>query len=166
MQELTVPRTVNQGLVHTYAERLRPLLPIAGKAYGTQRPDSPARLASDQVNVLILEYVQQSGNMTHLANALDGVISLPGLRRRLRSARGGTLGTPNRKRGTKDPEQVERAAKQISEARVVSSAQYADAVRQVYAQGVSLSAVADKLNMSYYSLWSAASHNPELQTAS
>jgi hypothetical protein len=104
--------------------------------------------------------------MTHLANALEGDISLPGLRRRLRSARGGTLGKPNRKRGTKDPAAVEAAARQISEARVVSSAQYADAVRHVYADGVSLSAVADKLGMSYYSLWSAASHNPELKTAS
>lgn len=166
MQEHMVPRTVNQELVHTYAERLRPLLPLAGRAYGTQRPTSPARQASDQVNEVILEYVDKGGNMTHLANALEGEISLPGLRRRLRSARGGTLGTPNRKRGTKDPEQVEQAARKISEARVISSAQYADAVRRVYADGVSLSAVADKLGMSYYSLWSAASHNPALKPAS
>lgn len=165
-QELDMARTVNQELVHTYADRLRPILPLAGKAYGTQPPNSPARLASDQVNEIILEYVDKSGNMTHLANALQGEISLPGLRRRLRSARGGTLGKPNRKRGSKDPELVERAAKDISEARVVSSARYADAVRRVYADGVSLSAVAEKLGMSYYSLWSAASHNPELKTAS
>lgn len=159
-------RTVNQDLVAQYAEQLRPLLPLAGRAYGTQPADSPARQASDQVNKIILEYVAANGNMTHLANALDGDISLPGLRRRLRSARGGTLGKPNRKRGSKDPELVEAAARQISEARVVSSAQYADAVRHVYADGVSLSAVADKLGMSYYSLWSAASHNPELAPAS
>lgn len=162
MQEPMMARTVNQDLVHEYAERLRPLLPLAGRAYGTQQPNSPARQASDEVNRIILKYVGAGGNMTHLANALEDDISLPGLRRRLRSARGGTLGKPNRKRGSKDPALVEAAAKRISEARVVSSAQYADAVRHVYADGVSLSAVADKLGMSYYSLWSAASHNPEL----
>jgi hypothetical protein len=163
MQEPTMARTVNQDLVHKYAERLRPLLPLAGRAYGTQQPNSPARQASDQVNEIILEYVAAGGNMTHLANTLEGDISLPGLRRRLRSARGGTLGKPNRKRGSKDPALVEAAAKEISQARGTgSSVAYADAVRHVYADGVSLSAVADKLGMSYYSLWSAASHNPEL----
>lgn len=159
MMELTVARTVNQELVHDYAEQLRPLLPLASRAYGTQPPDSPPRAASDAVNKIILDYVSHAGNMTHLAHELDGAISLPGLRRRLRSARGGTLGKPNRKRGSKDPGHVERAAKEIAAARAISSRSYANAVRKVYAEGVSLSAVADKLSMSYYSLWSAASHN-------
>lgn len=166
-QEIPVARTINEQLVQRYADELRPLLPIASKAYGTQSPTSPARQASDQVNKIILRYVGEGGNMTHLANALEHDISLPGLRRRLRSARGGTLGKPNRKRGSKDPELVEAAARVISQAKGTGiSAEYANAVRSVYAQGVSLSAVADKLGMSYYSLWSAASHNPELASAS
>lgn len=162
MQEtMTVPRTINRELVDQYAERLRPLLPIAARAYGSQPPNSPARRASDEVNKIILEYVDNhSGNMTHLAAALDGQISLPGLRRRLRSARGGSLGTPARKRGTKDPKLVEAAAREIAQARAVSSARYAQAVRNTYANGVSLAAVADKMGIAYYSLWSAASHNP------
>jgi hypothetical protein len=167
MQEIPVARTVNQELVRKYADQLRPLLPLAGKAYGTQRPSSPARLASDQVNEIILDYVSKGGNMTHLANELGPeAISLPGLRRRLRSARGGTLGKPNRKRGSKDPEQVEAAARLISQAKGTGiSAEYANAVRQVYAQGISLSAVAEKMGIAYYSLWSAASHNPDLVKA-
>jgi hypothetical protein len=156
-------RTVNTELVHEYAERLRPLLPLASKAYGTQRPDSAPRRASDEVNKIILEYAdQRGGNMTHLATELEGSISLPGLRRRLRSARGGSLSAEYsfaRKRGTKDPEKVEAAAKKIDEARNVNSLAYAQAVREVYAAGISLSAVARALGINYYSLWSAASHN-------
>lgn len=168
MQEIPVTRTVNQDLVRTYADQLRPLLSLAGKAYGTQAPSSPARMASNQVNAIILDYVSKGGNMTHLAAELGPeAISLPGLRRRLRSARGGTLGKPNRKRGSKDPELVEAAARMISQARGTgSSMEYAHAVRQAYAQGISLSAVANRLHCSYYSLWSAASHNPELTQVS
>lgn len=156
-------RTVNTDLVDEYAERMRPLLPLAAKAYGTQGPNSPSRQASDQVNELILEYVdQKGGNVTHLANALEGDISLAGLRRRLRSARnGGLLGstTTGRKRGSKDPEVVIPAAKKIAQARNVSPATYGKAVREVYQDGVSLSAVAKELKCSYFTLWTAGSHN-------
>jgi hypothetical protein len=156
-------RTVNTNLVGEYAEQLRPLLPRARRAYGTQGPNSSARQASDQVNVLLLEYVNKGGNVTHLANELEGVISLAGLRRRLRSARNtrGLLGTVSspRKRGSKEPERVKSAAARVEEARGVSPTAYGDAVRSVYAENVSLSAVADEMGVSYFSLWTAGSLN-------
>lgn len=159
-------RTINTTLVDEYAEKLRPLLPLAGKAYGTQGPTSPARHASDEVNRLLLEYVKHGGNITHLANELEGVISLPGLRRRLRSARtrnGKLLGglTTTRKRGSKDPELVAKGAHRIDQARNVSPEKYGEAVRDVYGQGISLTAVGEKMNppVSYYALWVAGTHN-------
>jgi hypothetical protein len=160
-------RTINTTLVDEYAEKLRPLLPLAARAYGTQGPTSSARQASDEVNQLLLEYVdQKGGNVTHLANALEGSISLPGLRRRLRSARArngqllGTKGT-SRKRGSKDPEKVKKGAEIISNARHVSPTAYGEAVRDVYEMGVSLDAVGKQMDppVSYYSLWVAGSHN-------
>jgi len=155
-------RAINESLVSEYAEQLRPLLPQARRAYGTQGPNSPARLASDEVNRLLLEYVNKGGNVTHLANELDGVISLAGLRRRLRSARHGKLlgnFTTSRKRGTKDPETVKAAATKIDTARHQSPAAYGKAVREVYQDNVSLSAVADEMDVSYFSLWTAGSLN-------
>lgn len=155
-------RTVNTELVETTAEELRPLLPLAAKAYGTQGPNSPARQASDEVNKKLLEYVNQGGNVTHLANELEGYISLPGLRRRLRSARNGQLlgtFTSSRKRGSKDPELVQAAADEIRQARNVSPIAYGQAVRDAYQRNVSLSAVAKELGVSYFSLWTAGSHN-------
>lgn len=153
-------RTVNTELVEEYAEELREHLPLARRAVGTQRPDSPARKASDRVNELILEYADEKrGNVTHLARALEGDISLPGLRRRLRSARGKPLGTfsTSSKRGSTDPARVAAAAEKISKARAHSPEAYRDAVREVYAENVSLTAVAEQVGISYYSLWSAAS---------
>lgn len=153
-------RTVNTTLVDEYAEHMRGLLPLARRAVGTQRPNSPARIASNKVNTLLLEYVdEKGGNVTHLANALDGEISLPGLRRRLKSARGEPLGkfSTSSKRGTTDPARVQPAAEKIQNAKDTSPAAYREAVREVYADNVSLKAVADVLGQSYYSLWSAGS---------
>lgn len=153
-------RTVNTELVQEYADELRDILPLARRAVGTQRPDSPARKASDQANRLILEYVEEKrGNVTHLANALDGEISLAGLRRRLRAARGKPLGafSTSNSRGSKDPALVAKAAERIANAKNVSPEAYGQAVRDVYAENVNLAAVADELGISYYALWSAAS---------
>lgn len=155
-------RTVNKDLVAEYADQLRPLLPTARRAYGTQGPNSEARRASDQVNKYLLEYVNKGGNLTHLSRELEDLISLAGLRRRLRSARTGNLlgsNSTSRKRGSKDPARVNAAVEKINNARTVGSTSYGEAVRQVYMDGVSLSAVADELGISYFSLWAAASHN-------
>lgn len=153
-------RTVNTELVEEYAAELREVLPLARRAVGTRRPDSPERQASDRVNELILEYAdKERGNITHLANALKGEISLPGLRRRLRAARSRSLGSfaTSNKRGTKDPAKVSAAAKKIADARRLGPNEYRDAVREVYADGVNLTAVAEEIGLSYYALWSAGS---------
>jgi transposase-like protein len=153
-------RTVNTTLVEEYAEELRGVLPLARRAVGTQRPDSPSRLASDRANQLLVEYADEKhGNITHLARELEGVISLPGLRRRLRAARGKSLGSfsTSAKRGTTEPAAVSKATDKIREAREHSPDAYRDAVREVYADNVSLTAVAEQLGITYYSLWSAGS---------
>lgn len=154
-------RTINTTLVEEYAEQLRPLLPIARRAYGTQGPNSEARLASQKVNRLLVEYVDEhGGNVTHLANELGtDMISLAGLRRRLRSARSGhSLGaTPtSKKRGSKDPARVIACAKRIMQAREEGTSSYGAEVRKVYDENVSLAAVADEMGISYFSLWAVA----------
>jgi len=153
-------RTVNEALVREYADLIRPHLALARRAVGVQAPDSPARQASDTVNAHIREYMdERGGNMTHLATELEGHISLPGLRRRLRASRGRTLGnfSTSRQRGSTDPERVQAAAEKISAARAVGKTAYRNAVREVYADNVSLSAIAEHplVKSSYYSLWSA-----------
>lgn len=154
-------RIINTTLVEEYAERLRPLLPIARKAYGTQGPQSEARLASQRVNKILLDYVdEKGGNVTHLANELGtDMISLAGLRRRLRSARSGhSLGatSTSKKRGDKNPGRVAEAAERIKTAKEKGSPEYGAEVRKVYDEGVSLAAVAGKIGISYFALWAVA----------
>lgn len=148
-----------------YAAKIKPLLPAAKKAYGSQAPDSPARVASETVNAYLLQYVQRGGQIPELARHLDGELSLSGLRRRVRIARGTdtsamegqeqVVGRVKRPRGTKDPEIVKKAVAEIQLARKQGGRAYGDAVREVYDRGVSLNAVATEMGISYYSLWSA-----------
>ena len=142
-------------LTEVYAEKIRPLLPDAQRAYGSAAATSAPRLASNEYNELLLEYKEQGGNISWLARELG--VSDATLRRRLRVARSGVvLGTSGltRKRGSRDPEAVEQAAQRIDEARGDTEA-YRAAVRAVYDDNVSLYAVADKLGMSYNSLYVA-----------
>lgn len=147
------------------AEKIRPLLPQAKRAYGSQPAGSPSRLASDQINVYLLNYVKHRGNVPALARELEGDISLSGLRRRIRIARAldqallegenPPVGRVKRARGSKDPEEVHKAVKIVQEGREQGGRAYGEAVRQVYEDGISLTAVAKELGITYYSLWSA-----------
>lgn len=147
------------------AERIRPLLPEAKRAYGSQAPDSEPRQASEKVNALILHFVEHGGRIPDLARCLEGDISTSGLRRRVRIARGTdqssmegqdqVVGRVKRPRGRTDDESVDAAVKAVQEARKQGGRAYGDAVRQVYDDGVSLRAIAEKIGISYYSLWSA-----------
>lgn len=146
------------------AEQIRPLLSKAKKAYGSQTPTSPARVASETVNAHLFEFVDKGGKLPELARELEGDISLSGLRRRVRIARGGeqsllegqtqVVGRVARPRGKKDPELITEAVKEIQRARTVGGRMYGDAVRKAYDEGLSLKAIADEIGISYYSLWS------------
>ena len=148
-----------------YAAKIKPLLSDAKKAYGSQAPNSPARIASETVNAYLLQYVEKGGQIPELARHLDGEISLSGLRRRVRIARGADtsamegqeqiVGRVPRARGKKDPELIKEAVKEIQLARKQGGRVYGDAVRKAYDEGLSLNAIASELGISYYSLWSA-----------
>jgi hypothetical protein len=145
-------------LAHEYAVDIREYMPLARQAYGQQKQGSPAREASDIVNGLLLEYDSQGGNMTQLAEELDGVITLAGIRRRLRVARAGTrLGqvTERKFRGDRDPEKIAEAVKLIGDAR--GTPLYGVEIRHAYDKGLSLSAIAEELGVSYYTAWSSMS---------
>ena len=147
------------------ASSIRPLLELAKTAYGSQPPGSPARVASEEVNAWLLTYVDGGGGVPELARELEGDLSLSGIRRRIRIARGvdhaylagepQVVGKVKRAQGSKDPDKIKSAVAAISEARKIRGKAYGDAVRKAYDDGLSLKAIADELGISYYSLWSA-----------
>lgn len=151
-------RRRSDELAQKYAEDIRPLMPLARKAYGQQKQGTTARAASDAVNELLLEYDGKGGNVTQLAEELDGTITLAGLRRRLRVARAGTpLGqvTDRSFRGNRDPEMIHAAVEKIRAAQ--GTDMYGVEIRLAYDQGLALSALAEELGVSYYTAWSSMS---------
>ena len=151
-------RRRSDELAREYAELIKPLMPLARKAYGQQKQGTTARTASDAVNALLLEYDGQGGNVTQLAEELEGVIGLAGLRRRLRVARAGTpLGqvTDRSFRGNRDPEAIHAAAERIRAAQ--GTDMYGVEIRLAYDAGLALSALAEELEVSYYTAWSSMS---------
>lgn len=156
-------RVADDELVASYVNQIKPLLPLASRAYGTQHAGTPARDASDQVNELILRFAtDEGGNITHLGKALAPYgLGYPGVRRRLRTAKGGRkLGVhpvthTGRLRGSRDQARVGEAARRVKEAREAGQQEYKDAVTEAYQSGVSLAAIAHEVDVSYFSLWSA-----------
>jgi hypothetical protein len=149
-------RRRSSELAKAFAADIADQMPLAARAYGQQKTGSPAREASDLVNALLLEYDSQGGNITELSEHLDGVITLAGLRRRLRVARVGTpLGQQSDRsfRGDRDPEKIAAAAAKIR--KVQGTPAYGPALREAYDQNLALSALAKELGITYYSAWSS-----------
>jgi hypothetical protein len=135
-------------------------MPLARRAYGQQKQGSPAREASDRVNHILREYDTAGGNITQLAEELQGDITLAGLRRRLRVARAGTeLGVKSTRsfRGDRDPDRISNAVQAIREAEGTPA--YGQRIQDAYDQGLALSAIAKELDCSYFTLWSSKSTN-------
>lgn len=151
------------------ADAIRPLLPHAKRAYGSQLAGSDAREASEMVNAILLVYTSKGGRLPELAKHLEGDIALSGLRRRIRIARGVDSSTMEgieppsgkvpRKQGSKDPERIKEAVEAIQATRKKNGGPggraYGDAVRKAYDDGLSLQAIADEIGVTYYTLWSA-----------
>lgn len=146
-----------------YAQKIQPLLASAKRAFGSQPAGSKSRLASDEVNQLLLDYVDAGHPVPALADALEPDISLSGLRRRIRLAkarRSNPNPTPlgnvhSGPRKTVDMEQLENVIPTIEEAREKGNPEYGTAIAKAYAAGIPLQAIADKLGLSYYAVWAA-----------
>lgn len=142
--------------VREYADAIGDLLVAASGARGVQASDHPARMASDEVNRLILEFTDaKGGNLTSLSKALIGQITYAGLRRRLRVARSGIkLGADGLRsnHGIKDPELIKQAAQEIRDSKG-DGEEYRRVVKKWYEEGLNLQHLSRELGQSYYSLW-------------
>jgi lambda repressor-like predicted transcriptional regulator len=147
-----------ESLAKQYSEKISPHIDLAKRAYGSAKPGSPQRVASDEYNRLLLEYVKKGGNMKRLSEQMG--VPYPTLARRIRVARSNTPPTGNdpfsrRTWGSRDTMAVHDAAASIIKARYVSPDAYREAITAAHQSGVSLYAIASAMEVSYYSLWSA-----------
>ena len=64
-----------------YVEIIKPLLPLAKRAYGSRNQETPAHEASRRYTELLVEYHEKGGSLPKLAKALD--VAYSGLSRRV-----------------------------------------------------------------------------------
>ena len=131
-------------LLDTYAKKIKPILPLAKKAFGSRAHTTPAHNASRQYTQLLVEYYSKGGSLVAMANELD--VAYAGIRRRILTADQEIL--PSRKRSTLTDAQVQKGIERIKKAKEKSPEAYHAALAAEYDKGISLAKVADALGIS------------------
>jgi transposase-like protein len=131
-------------LLDTYAKKIKPILPLAKKAFGSRSHTTPAHNASRQYTQLLVEYYSKGGSLVAMANELD--VAYAGIRRRILTADQEIL--PSRKRSTLTEAQVQKGIERIKKAKEKSPEAYHAALAAEYDKGISLAKVADALGIS------------------
>jgi hypothetical protein len=72
---------MNSELVAQYKVKIEALFPLAKKAYGSRKQDTPAHRASREYTRLLVEFSSLGGNVPELARVLK--VAYPGVRRRI-----------------------------------------------------------------------------------
>jgi hypothetical protein len=147
-------------LLLEYAEKIRPILPLAKKAYGSRNQNSPEHDASRQYTDYLIEYKEKGGSLPQLAKTLD--VAYPGLRRRV-IMQGVNVASIKPKNRATHQENID-AADRVKTAKLIGVDQYHDQLAQEYRNGVSLSVLARELGLSsaaplYYGVQSSLKRN-------
>lgn len=135
----------NKAITQEYAEKIRPLLPLAQRAYGSKDQVTPAHQASRRYTELLVEFSEKNGSLIELAEALN--TSYSGLRRRVFTAHVPTMKNTHGRRKLTE-EQINEAITRVRSAREQGTARYHEQLAtEYYENGVSLSLIAKGLGI-------------------
>lgn len=136
----------NVAITQEYAEKMRPLIPLAQKAYGAKSQNTPAHQASREYTRLLVEFVEKKGSLIHLSQALE--VSYSGLRRRVFTSSVPTMSNKNA-RAKLAPEIIDAAVARVRDARQAGTEKYHEQLAiEYYQNGISLSVIAKGLGIS------------------
>jgi AraC-like DNA-binding protein len=127
-----------------YVEIIKPLLPLAKRAYGSRNQETPAHEASRRYTELLVEYHEKGGSLPKLAKALD--VAYSGLSRRV--SMNSVDISKFRSKMRKTEEEILESAKRIRIAKNVGIGEYHDQLAQEYMDGISLASIAKELGLS------------------
>lgn len=138
--------TMTEQLVDDYASKLKELLPLARRAYGSRSTVSPQHDASREYTRLLVEYYKAGGSLISISKALG--VTYAGVRRRVTTSEITPSTKRNRSKAT--PEEVAEAAKRILEVKNNGSVEeYHEALRHEYEDnGISLTKIAKAMGLS------------------
>jgi hypothetical protein len=135
-----------QSVLQEYAERIRPLLPLARRAYGPRDQQTPAHEASREYTRLLVEFRQKDGSLIDLAKELE--VAYSGLRRRVFTADVPTMRSTRRTRGTISVDDISAAADRVRRARTFGSEEYHKQLYEEFMSGMPMNTLAKKLGIS------------------
>jgi len=135
---------MTEGLVSEYSEKIKPLLPLAKKAYGPKNQDTDAHRASRQYTELLTEFYLKGGSLPALAKELG--VAYAGIRRRVIMQNVSVSAVkPKQKPKT---EGIEDSISRIKAAKSGTADEYHSAIAAEYESGVSLAAIARGMGLS------------------
>jgi len=132
-------------LVTQYAEKIKPLLPLAKKAYGSRAQVTPAHIASQEYTQLLVAFAEQGGSLLQLAKELD--VAYSGMRRRIFTS-GTSLPSNAQTKRKLTLEEINEAVFRVATAKSKGTKEYhAQLSHEYYETGVSLGALAKGLGI-------------------
>jgi len=147
-------------LVTEYTNLIKPILPLAKKAYGSRSQLGAEHEASRRYTKLLVEFQEKGGSLPKLANSLE--VAYPGLRRRIVMQNVDVSSIKSKTRATH--RQNADAVDRVKSAKEVGIDQYHDQLAEEYRLGVSMSSLARELGLSsasplYYGIQSSMKRN-------
>ncbi len=130
--------------IDEYADRIRPLLEDAKKAYGSRDADTPQHAASREYTRILVEFHDADGSLPKLAEKLG--VAYAGIRRRVTNAK--LTPTPKHKRVKYSDEEYARVVSEIQAAKLAGTEQYHDKLLAVQESGYSFARIAREMEFS------------------
>lgn len=156
----------SEQLAESYAQKIRPLLPLAKKAYGSKVQSTPAHEASREYTRLLKEYSDVGGNLILLSYKLE--VSYSGVRRRVFTAEMPPVRNGKARKKVTEQE-LQLALERVRSAKAFSTKAYhAQLAEEYYENGISLGAIAKGLGIKnasplYYAIQRHAARKKEEQ---
>jgi hypothetical protein len=135
----------SEQLIEIYAEKIKPLLPLAKKAYGSKKQTTPAHEASREYTRLLKEFADAGGNLIPLSKKIG--VSYSGVRRRVFTADQPPVTNGNARKKITEQE-LQAAVDRVKSAKAFNSKAYhAQLAKEYYENGISLGAIAKGLGI-------------------
>jgi hypothetical protein len=137
---------MTNDLTTQYVKKIKPILSLAKKAYGSRTQNTPAHKASREYTDLLIEYYEKGGSLPQLAEELD--VAYAGIRRRI-VMKDVTVESVRPKKSIKhSTKDIVASAKRVEKARDYSVETYHDQLAEEYKNGVPLSLLAKEIGLS------------------
>lgn len=136
---------MKEQLLQEYSARIKPIIGLAKKAYGSRNIDSPQHDASREYTRLLVEFYNRGGSLLQMAEELG--VTYAGIRRRVTTA--DIPPSSTRSRSKASAEEIKLAASRVLQAKYSGVEAYHEAIRREYEDnGISLNKLAKDMKLS------------------